>query len=207
MKSVFLNRGKLLVGLFAIMFSTASIAQDTLPEPTWVKEGVNWSQYLKFKVKPLNIGDVKVIKPPYAEDDPSDWSLEIEDLETMQAMFRDIMSDVLEGNNGYPLVYTDGRDVLEVEVEILSIMPWLKPGAGSELEGHQVKTLGSGEITARAELRDSETRELLLLIEGDKAVGEQYKQFTAENNISNVQYMFTRFATRLRNSMDRVHGK
>ncbi len=207
MKSVFLNRGKLLVGLFAIMFSTASIAQDTLPEPTWVKDGVNWSQYLKFKVKPLNIDDVKVIKPPYAEDDPSDWSLEIQDLETMQAMFRDIMSDVLEGNNGYPLVYTDGRDVLEVEVEILSIMPWLKPGAGSEMEGHQVKTLGSGEITARVELRDSRSRELLLLLEGEKAIGEKYKEFTEENNVSNVKYMFTRFATRLRNSMDKVHGK
>ena len=207
MKSVFLNRGKLLVGLFAILFSTASIAQDTLPEPTWVKDGVDWAQYLKFNVKPLNIDNVKVIKPPYAEDDPSDWSLEIEDLETMQAVFRDIMSDVLEGNNGYPLVYTDGRDVLEVEVEILSIMPWLKPGAGSEMGGHQVKTLGSGEITARVELRDSRSRELLLLLEGEKAIGEKYKEFTEENNINNVKSMFTRFATRLRNSMDKVHGK
>lgn len=207
MKSVFLNRGKLLVGLFAILFSTASIAQDTLPEPTWVKDGVDWAQYLKFNVKPLNIDNVKVIKPPYAEDDPSDWSLEIEDLETMQAVFRDIMSDVLEGNNGYQLVYTDGRDVLEVEVEILSIMPWLKPGAGSEMGGHQVKTLGSGEITARVELRDSRSRELLLLLEGEKAIGEKYKEFTEENNINNVKSMFTRFATRLRNSMDKVHGK
>jgi hypothetical protein len=125
----------------------------------------------------------------------------------MQALFRDVMKNVLEGNSGYPLVYTDGKDVLEVEVEILNIMPWLKPGSESEIEGHQVKTLGSGEITARVEIRDSETRELLLMIEGDKAIGEKYKQFTTDNNISNVQYMFTRFATRLRNSMDRVHGK
>ncbi len=207
MKSVFLNRAKLLVGVFAILFSTASLAEDVQLEPTWVKEGVNWSQYLKFKVKPLNIDDVKVIKPPYAEDDPSDWSLELEDLAAMQAMFRDIMSDVLEGNNGYPLVYTDGRDVLEVEVEILSIMPWLKPGGGSEMGGHQVKTLGSGEIAARVELRDSRTRELLLLLEGEKAIGTKYKEFTEANNIANVEYMFTRFATRLRNSMDKVHGK
>ena len=206
MKSVFLNRAKLLIATLALTFSTTSFA-DIEIEPTWVKDGVNWSQYLKFKVKPLNISDVKVIKPPYAEDDPADWTLELEDLESMQAMFRDIMSDVLEGNDGYPLVYTDGRDVLEVEVEILSIMPWLRPGAGSEIDGHQVKTLGSGEITARVELRDSRTRELLLLIEGDKAIGEKYKEFTTENNISNVNYMFTRFATRLRNSMDSVHGK
>lgn len=206
MKSEYLNRGKLLIGLFVMLFSTASFA-DVQLEPTWVKDGVEWGQYSKFLVKPLNIDDVNVIKPPYAEDDPSEWTLDIQDLESMQALFRDVMKDVLAGNNGYPLVYSDGKDVLEVEVEILNIMPWLKPGGGSEIDGHQVKTLGSGEITARLELRDSMTRELLLMIEGEKAIGEQYKQFTAENNISNVKYMFTRFATRLRNSMDKVHGK
>ena len=206
MKPVFLNRGKLLIGLFVLLFSTASFAEIQL-EPTWVKDGVDWAKYSKFMVKPLNISDVKVIKPPYAEDDSSEWTLDIQDLEAMQALFRDVMKDVLSGNDGYPLMYSDGKDVLEVEVEILNIMPWLKPGSGSEIDGHQVKTLGSGEITARVELRDSRTRELLFLIEGDKAIGEKYKSFTTKNNISNVQYMFTRFATRLRNSMDKVHGK
>jgi hypothetical protein len=206
MKSEFLNRGKFLIGLFVMLFSTVSFADIRL-EPTWVKEGVNWGQYSKFLVKPLNIDDVNVIKPPWAEDDKSEWTLDIQDLEGMQALFRDVMKNVLEGNKGYPLVYADGKDVLEVEVELLNIMPWLKPGSGGEIDGHEVKTLGSGEITARLEIRDSTTRELLLMIEGEKAVGEQYKQFTRDNNISNVQYMFTRFATRLRNSMDRVHGK
>jgi hypothetical protein len=206
MKSVFLNRGKLLIGLFVMLFSTVSFADIKL-EPTWVKDGVNWGQYSKFLVKPLNIDDVKIVKPPYAVDDPSEWTLDIQDLEAMQALFRDVVKDVLERNDGYPLVYAEGKDVLEVEVELLNIMPWLKPGSGSEIDGHQVKTLGSGEITARLELRDSRTRELLLMIEGEKAIGEQYKQFTTDNNISNVKYMFTRFATRLRNSMDGVHGK
>jgi len=207
MKAAFLNHGKLVTGLFVMMFSTVTMA-DTQLEPTWVKEGVEWSQYSKFLVKPLNIDDVKVVKPPYAEDDTSEWTLEIEDLESMQAIFRDVMKDTIEGSGGWPVVYADGKDVLEVEVEILSIMPWVKPGGDAERFGDfEVKTLGSGEITARVELRDSSTRELLLLIEGDKAVGEKYKEFTLENNVKNVKNMFTRFATRLRNSMDRVHGR
>ena len=40
--------------------------------------------------------------------------------------------------------------------------------------------------------------------------GIQSNQFavaTIGNNVANVKYMFTRFATRLRNSMDKVHGK
>jgi len=206
MKSAFLTRGKLLVVLVAMMFSTTSFA-DTQIEPTWVKDGVNWAQYTKFLVKPLNIDDVKVVKPPWAQDDTSEWKLDIQDLQAIQAIFRDVMKGTLEGNGGWPLVYSDGQDVLEVEVKLLNIMPWLKPGGDESLEGYEVKTLGSGEITARVELRVSTTRELLLLIEGDKAVGEKYKEFTVDNNISNVSSMFTRFATRLRNSMDRVHGK
>jgi hypothetical protein len=206
MKSEFVGRAKFLTGVLVMMFSSATLADIQL-QPTWVKDGVDWSQYSKFLVKPLNIDDVKVVKPPYAQDDPSEWTIDIQDLESMQAIFRDVMKDVLEGNDGWPLVYADGNDVLEVEVEILNIMPWLKPGGDESLEGLEVTTLGSGEITGRVELRDSTTRELLLLIEGDKAVGEKYKEFTRDNNVSNVKYMFTRFATRLRNSMDRVHGK
>jgi len=206
MKSVFFNRGALLTGLFAMVFSTAALADIQL-EPTWVKPGVDWGQYSKFEVKPLNIDDVKVIKPPFAVDDTSEWTLDIKDLEGMQAVFRDVMKSTLSGNDGWPIVYADGKDVLEVEVEILNIMPWLKPGSDSQIDGHEVKTLGSGEITARVEIRDSRTRDLLLMIEGEKAVGEQYQQFTRDNNISNIEFMFSRFATRLRNSMDRVHGK
>ena len=206
MKSVMSNRGKFFVGFFAMVFSTALMA-DVLQGATWVKEGVNWAQYTKFQVKPLDVSDVNVIKPPYAADDTSDWTVDFKDLEGMQAIFRDVMTDVLEANDGYPVVYNDGKDVLEVKVEILSIMPWLKPGGGDEFDGFEVQTLGSGEITAHVELRDSETREALMLFEGDKAVGEQYKQFTRANNVSNITAMFTQFANRLRGSMDRVHGK
>lgn len=196
---------RLTVGVLALLFSTAALAQSM--EPTWVRDGVDWKQYSKFLVKPLNVDDVRVVKPPYAADDPSDWSLRIQDLEGVQAIFRDAMTDALTANDGYPLVYSEGPGVLEVEVEILSVMPWLKPGSATEVQGHQVTTLGTGEITARVEISDASTRQLLLLIEGDKAVGEQYQQFTRANNAANIEAMFRAFATRLRNAMDKVHGK
>ena len=206
MKSVFVNRGKLLIGLIVMLFST-SVAAQTQLEPTWVKEGVDWSKYTQFLVHPLNVDNVAVMRPPWAEDDPKEWKLEIESLQAIQAIFRDAMKDTLTANNGYPLVYAADENVLEVEVEILSIMPWIRPGSGYTKDGMQVTTLGTGEITASVELRDSKTRELLLLIEGDKAVGEEYKEFTTANNVANVENMFTGFAKRLRNAMDRVHGK
>jgi len=204
MKAGFLNRGKVLVGLAATIFASTAMAQV---EPTWTKPGVDWQQYSMFLVLPLEVDNVRVIKPAYAKDDPSDWSLDLQDLEGIQAIFRDVMRKELSGNEGYPLVYAPARGVVEVGVELLSITPWLKPGGDKSLEGYQVTTLGSGEVTGRVELRDSTTRELLLLIEGDKAVGEQYQEFTRANNVSNVEAMFTAMAKRLRTAMDKVHGK
>jgi hypothetical protein len=206
MKSVFFNGAKLLTGLLVVMLSTA-VSADSKLEPTWVKEGANWEKYNRFLIRPLEIEDVAVVRPPWAEDDPHEWTLQIESLQGIQAIFRDTMNQTLSANDGYDVVYSPGPDVLEVEVEILSIMPWVRPGSGNSVDGMTVTTLGSGEMTASVELRDSMTRELLLLIEGDKAVGEQYQEFTQANNVANIENMFTAFAKRLRMAMDRVHGK
>lgn len=204
MKPGYSTGGLIACSLLALLLSSTALAQI---DPTWVKEGVEWSKYDKFIVQPLDVSDARVVKPPYAADDPSSWDLEIEDLALMQAIFRDVMNDEIEEKGGYPLVYAAGDGVLEVEVEVLTITPWLKPGGDRSLEGYTVKTLGSGELTARVAIRDSKSRELLLLIEGDTAVGERYKEFTPANNVANVESMFRQFASNLRTAMDRVHGK
>lgn len=206
MKSVLFNGAKLLTGLLVVMLSTA-VSADSKLEPTWVKDSVDWKKYNRFLVKPLEIEDVAVVRPPWAEDDSQEWTLQIESLHGIQAIFRDTMNDTLTADGGYDVVYAPGPDVLEVEVEILSIMPWVRPGSGNTVDGMTVTTMGSGEMTASVELRDSMTRELLLLLEGDKAVGVQYQEFTQANNVANIENMFTAFAKRLRTAMDRVHGK
>lgn len=204
MKSLFSIRGKLLIGLIVMMFSASALAQTA---PTWKKEGVDWTRYNKFLVKPLKIDDIQLVRPPWAEDDPEEWTLNRENFEAAQAIFRDVMNHELSSNDGYPLVYTPSPGVLEVEVEILSVMPWIRPGSEEEDDGMKVTTLGTGELTASIEIRDASNRELLLLLEGDKAVGEEYKEFTRQNNVSNVENMFRAFGKRLRGAMDREHGK
>ena len=86
-------------------------------------------------------------------------------------------------------------------------MPYIRPGKRETTQGQTYVTLGSGEVSAKIELRSSESRELLLLLEGEKTVGTEYKDHTDANIVANLEGMFKRFATRLRNSMDRVHGK
>ena len=194
-------RGTLLIALLSAVFSTSALA-DEAATAGWVKEGVNWGQYSKFIVKPLNIDDVRLIPPPWAEN-PAEWELNLQSADVVQSIYRDVMKAEL----GYPIVYAPGRDVLELNVEILSITPWLRPNQGGSMAGEQAMTMGSGEMNASVEIRDSQTRELLLMRAGDTAIGEQYNEFTRENNLSNIEQMFTNFARKLRTAMDKVHGR
>jgi hypothetical protein len=207
MKPNFLNRGKLLIGFAVMLFCGTIYAQSDPLEPTWVRPDTDFSVYNKFQVKPLDVSDVRLLRPPWAMDDPKDWSIEDEDLQLIQDIFRDVMKNILEADDGYPVVHVAGEDVLQVEVELLSIMPYIRPGKRETSQGQQYITLGSGEVNARIDLRNSQTRELLLLLEGEKTVGEEYKEHTDANIVANLEGMFSRFATRLRKAMDRVHGE
>jgi len=207
MKPDFLNRGKLMVGIAVMLLSSALYAESAPLEPTWVKPDVNWAQYSKFLITPLDVSDVKLLRPPWALDDPKEWAIEDENLQLLQNIFRDIMRNTLEADGGYPVVHVAGDDVLQVEVELLSIMPYIRPGKRETSKGQQYVTLGSGEVNAKSEFRDSQTRELLLLLEGEKTVGQEYKEHTDVNIVANLEFMFGNFANRLRKAMDQVHGK
>lgn len=207
MKSELFTRGKLVFGLAAMLFSSVAMAGTDPLDPTWVRPDTDFSKYTKFLVKPLNISDVKILRPPWAKDDPIEWKLETISLEAIQDIFLEAMKETLEADGGYPLVDQPGADVLEVDMELLSIMPYVRPGSDGTDDGHEVITLGSGEVTGTAELRDSTSRALLILLEGERVAGEEYKEFTTENNIYNLRAMFTAFAKRLRVAMDKVHGK
>ena len=206
MKSEFFTRGKLVFGLAVMLLSSVVLAGTDPLDPTWVRPDTDFSKYTKFLVKPLNFTDVKILRPPWAQDDPIEWTLETADLEAIEGIFQEAMKNALEENDGYPVVYQQGDDVLEIDMEILSIMPYVRPGSDGDDDGHEIVTLGSGEITGSAELRDSNSRALLILIEGERVAGEEYKQFTMDNSMANLHSMFYAFGKRLRVAMDKVHG-
>lgn len=206
MKSVLAQRSMLLIGLFALLFATAAQSQSEQIPVTWAKDGVDWSQYDKIYLKPLDISEIKMVRPPWAEDDPKEWNFDSANPDMVQAVFRDSIKSALEAGEGYKVVHGPGDGVLELKVEILSIMPYVRPGKESS-DGYQLTTLGSGEMTSRVELRDSNNRELLLLAEGTSIVGTEYKDFNARNNLANLVGKFESFGQRLRAAMDKAHGK
>ena len=196
MKSDFSIGHKLITGLMLLLITAALMAENTIPA-SYVKPGIDLSIYTKVMVMPLNMDNIEVLKPVWEQDKDDDWSFNPEDRAAIQQWFVDAMQHQIEDNSGYPLVSEPAADVMRIEVELLSITPYVKPGTPASDGRHVISTLGSGDVVVSAEFRDSTTRELLILIEGERTIGEEYKELSRENHIKNVQGLFTKWAARL----------
>ena len=187
---------KLATGLMLLLFAGSLMAASTIPA-TYVKPDLDLTKYKKVKVKPLDISNAEVLKPSWEQGNTEEWSFEAGVGEEIQKLFMDAMREQLEHVGGYPIVTESGPDVLRVEVEVLSITPYTKPGSKSGDEGHQIETLGSGDLVISAEFRDSQTRELLILVEGERAIGDEYRTLSPENHIDNLKGLFSAWGEKI----------
>ncbi len=206
MNRVFSTGPKLITGLMLLLITGALMAKNTVPA-SYVKPGIDLSVYTKVLVKPLNMDNIEVLKPAWEQDNDEDWSFNPEDRAAIQELFLNAMQRELETNGGYALVLEPAADVMRIEVELLSITPYVKPGTPASDGKHVISTLGSGDVVVSAEFRDSTTRELLILVEGERTIGEKYKELSRENHIKNVKSLFAKWGKKTREALDKAHNK
>jgi len=206
MKRVFFTGTKLIAGLMLVLSSSALMAKNTSPA-SYVKPDVDLSVYTKVMVKPLNIANIEVLKPAWEQDNDEVWSFKAEDGKAIQEWFLEAMQNELETKGGYALVSKPAADVMRIEVELLSITPYVKPGTQSEQGESEISTLGSGDVVVSAEFRDSTTRELLILVEGERTIGEKYRELSPENHTKNVKGLFAKWGKVVRDALDKAHAK
>ena len=195
--------GVSLISMALLMLSTAAMAG---PEPSYLRHDLDLSKYNKFRLNTLSLENAQVLKPVWV-DDPEPWTFKPEDREAVQKLFRDIMTEELSKDDGYEVVADRGEDVMSLEVEILSITPYVKPGSVAAQGDFVISTLGSGEVVVSAEFRDSVTRELLILLEGERTIGDEYQEVSRENHEANVRKLFMTWGQNVRAAMDKAHAK
>ena len=191
---------RLFAGLVLLLVSGVIVAQTNNPA-AYVKPGIDLTVYKKVMMKPLNMDNVEVLKPVWEQDNPEEWTLEIEGYKLIQELFMNAMKEELETKGGYKLVSDSATDVLRIEVEVLSLTPYVKPGTGDDGD-LVIETLGSGDLVFSAEFRDSVTRELLILVEGERPIGEKYRKPSIESHTKNLTTLFNRWGARVRESLD-----
>ncbi len=205
MKRVISTGPMLIAGLMLLLVSSTLVAKN-LPA-SYVKQGVDLSVYNKVMVKPLNMDNIEVLKPAWEQDNDDVWSFEPENVKAIQEWFMDAMQKELEVKGGYAMVSQPASDVMRIEIEMLSITPYVKPGTPANDGNFKTSTLGSGDVVISAEFRDSKTRELLILVEGERAIGTEYKKLSPQNHVENIKGLFARWGMKVREALDQAHGK
>lgn len=200
-----MRRSFLIPLLFAVcstLSSHALFAAESEVTVSIIQPDVDYSKYDKFLIQPLDISDTRLVPPPWVEGDagkPRPWKLSKENAAFFQQQYYDAMRNQLEKKGGYQLVDEPAPDALAVEIEIVSLTPWAEPGSG-------VITMGSGEMTFRAEIRDSMTRDILVIYEGDTPVGKDYQEHTVFSVDQDVDDLFDSWGEYLRLALDEAKG-
>jgi hypothetical protein len=195
-------RSKLLFGLLvlvntALPFNTA-VAQSevdvSIVRPDW-----DYGKYQSFLIQPLKITNTLLVPPPWVEGKdgkPRPWNISKKNAAFLQDQYHGAMKKQLEELGGYTLVEEPASTVIAVEIEMISLTPYAQPK-------DKVITKGSGEMTFRAEVRDSMTREILVIYEGNTPVGKEYNENTQFTIDQNVNELFQEWGEFLRQGLNR----
>ena len=149
------------------------------------KPGVDLRTYRQILVKPLNLIDARIVPPPWVENaDPKLWSLTRENQAFLRNAFASSMQAGIEESGRFQATTQADPAVLQLEVHLVSLTPWAA-------RGEDVETLGSGELTFEAYVRDAQTADLLALFKGTQQVGQDYQENTEFNKASSLTEHFT----------------
>jgi hypothetical protein len=205
MKFAHKTGSKLATGLILVL-ATGTLIAGSQPA-SYVKPDVDLSVYKRVMVRPLNMDSMEILKPSWEQDNEEEWTPNLENRPLIQEWFMEAMQQELEEKGGYALVSEPAEDVMRIEVEVLSVTPYVKPGTPYSDGKFKISTLGSGDAVVSAEFRDSQTREMLMLVEGEWTIGDEYKKLTRENHIDNIKNLFATWGEKVRATLDKAHGK
>ena len=162
------------------------------------KDGFDIGRYDQVMIDTLGVADARVIPPPWVEGkdrNPKKWQLNSKDIQWLKDNYRAAMKEQIETIGGYAVVSEPSPEALILDVKIVSLTPYAQ-------RDEDVITMGTGEMTVQAELRDSMTGELLAIYEGDQDVGSEYQQNARINKEHNVNALFAAWGEKLRRMMD-----
>ncbi|MEM7283158.1 MAG: DUF3313 family protein [Pseudomonadota bacterium] len=153
------------------------------------------SKYDQVLVDPLSIW--------YSTPNNEEWTPDPKVLERMRGHFWDALVHELEERGGYEIVRDPGPRVLHVHAEIVDLkicVSCTAPVPDSRLQRYRFR-LVPGQITLVAELRDSQTGEVLL-----RAADLERPHEEALDSWEEVRVEFHRWARILRERLDDSHG-
>lgn len=173
----------------------------------YARPGASLAGYSKVILDPVEVSFSKYWDPKRTGSNFKLSNEEREDIRSgMATIVQEEFAKTLQAKEGYPLVKDAGPDVLRVKVSIID----LYVNAPDTLAAGRTRTYvaSAGEATLVAELRDSETGQVLARMVDRREARNFPGQLTWSNRVMNAQeaeIMASAWAKVLRKSLDKAH--
>jgi hypothetical protein len=176
----------------------------------YVDPNADFSRFSKVMLDPLDLSKTEIVQPGKTTSvvGRREWQLTDEDIAQIQKAFLDAFTSELEETGDYQVVSEPGPDVLRIAAAVNKIAPSAaKDDARSRASGRsRVYTEGAGSMTITFAMGDSETGEALALVTDSRGGSPYWGVNNAVTNMSDVRFMFRRWARMLRARLDIAHG-
>ena len=146
-------------------------------DASFVAPNVHLSNYKKIKIDNLDLSNVKIIKPRSEHLSDTPWELNNDDQKYYQEKFLAAAKENLISNKLFESASEVGVETLQLKTKIVEIAPL---ASKDDIKGRpnymDVYTRGFGRMNIVFELYDSRTNQLVMLVNDDHDLGDQWEK-------------------------------
>jgi hypothetical protein len=175
----------------------------------YVDPNADFSQYTRIILDPLEVDKVTIVQPSRGSANRrNEWVLTDKDKAALQKSYAEVFVRELEETGDYQIVTEPGADVLRVTASLLGIAPSAaKDDNKSRGVGRtRVYSANSGSMAIAFGFSDSQSGEILGIVKDTRSGSPTWGVNNSVTNMSDVRFMFGRWARMIRARLDIVHG-
>lgn len=175
----------------------------------YVDPNADFSQYTRIILDPLEVDKVTIVQPSRSTANRrNEWVLTDKDKAALQKSYAEVFVRELEETGDYQIVTEPGADVLRITASLLGIAPSAaKDDNKSRGVGRtRVYSANSGSMAIAFGFSDSQSGEILGIVKDTRSGSPTWGVNNSVTNMSDVRFMFGRWARMIRARLDIVHG-
>jgi hypothetical protein len=184
--------------------------KKSVMDEAYVKPDIDLSGYTKIMIDPVAVSYKRKPPPPAASmrasGSRSNFALTEQQMEQLTLLFHEAFVEAMTKNSTWEVTETSGPDVLRIEAELIDLVVKVPTRPSTSQTHYFVSEIG--EVTLVAELRDSQSREVLARVADRsliKTAGSgDFAYTTGVSARADVRRLFDAWANLIRNGLDQV---
>ena len=170
----------------------------------------DFSRFEKILLDPLDMSRTEIIQPSRTNSAVARRPTELSErnIENIQRAFAEVFTRELQETGDYTIVTEPGPDVLRISATVTQLAP-TAPGDDPRTRSTgrvRVFTEGAGSMAIAFGFSDSQTNQVLAVVKDARSGSPTWGVNNSVTNMSDIRFMFGRWARMVRARLDIAHG-